>query len=188
MRKRVSKPLGGIGLVTFTPSRRAKHVRISVRSSASVQVAVPYYVSLLRAEEFVCQKQEWILRQIKRFHEREKEFAQYCQANTPPSEAEARRLLKARLDLLAHRFGFTFNRVYLRRQRTRWGSCSAKNNISLNLKLAALPAPLRDYVILHELVHTRIPNHGRDFWRELNRYVDDAQGLRDRLRRIPLED
>jgi predicted metal-dependent hydrolase len=131
---------------------------------------------------------DWILKQQRRLLEQEQEFARFCRLNPPLSEVEARRLLKERLELLARRFGFSYNRIYLRRQRTRWGSCSGSNNISLNLRLALLPPRLRDYVMLHELVHTRVPNHGQDFWRELNRFVDDPQGLRDRLRRIPLED
>lgn len=159
-----------------------------MRSSSRIQVSVPRNVPLAHAERFVSGKQEWILKQQKRFREQEHRFARFRQENPPPSEAEARRLLKGRLEQLARRYGFSYNRLYLRRQKTRWGSCSANNNISLNLKLAMLPARLRDYVILHELVHTRIPNHGRDFWRELNRFVDDARELRDRLRRIPLDD
>jgi predicted metal-dependent hydrolase len=186
MRKQVSKPLNKIGLVTFVPSRRARHLRISVKSSAGVHVVVPSFMSLPHAERFVFQKQDWVLKQQRKFFEWEKEFALYRQNKPLPSEPEAHRFLKERLEQLARRFGFTYNRVSLRRQKTRWGSCSGNNNISLNLKLALLPDPLRDYVIFHELVHTRIANHGREFWLELNRYVGDAKELRGRLRRIPL--
>jgi len=67
---------------------------------------------------------------------------------------------------------FRFNKVSIRNQKTKWGSCSAGNNISLNMNLARLPEELRDYVILHELVHTRIKNHSREFWALLDEFVD----------------
>jgi predicted metal-dependent hydrolase len=70
----------------------------------------------------------------------------------------------------------------VRSQKTRWGSCSFNNNISLNVKLTRLPQELIDYVILHELAHTRIKNHGREFWKMLDGLIGDAKKLDRRLR------
>ena len=77
---------------------------------------------------------------------------------------------------------FTYNNITIHNQRTRWGSCSPNNNISLNMKLVRLPDDLIDYVILHELVHTRIKNHSKKFWDELNVYICDAKKLERRLK------
>ena len=74
------------------------------------------------------------------------------------------------------------NNVSIREQSTRWGSCSHKNNISLNLKLILLPKELVDYVMLHELVHTRIHNHSKNFWAELDRYTGNGKVMAKRLR------
>jgi predicted metal-dependent hydrolase len=76
---------------------------------------------------------------------------------------------------LAKQHEFTYNMVSIRNQRTRWGSCSCKGNISLNIKLVALPPELFDYVILHELVHTRIHNHSKKFWKELDKYIENGK-------------
>ncbi|MFC2051983.1 M48 family metallopeptidase [Chloroflexota bacterium] len=80
-------------------------------------------------------------------------------------------------------FLFTFNRVFIRSQKTRWGSCSKNNNISLNVKLVLLPEDLVDYVILHELVHTRIHNHSKSFWEELDRHTGNSKAFASRLRK-----
>ena len=60
---------------------------------------------------------------------------------------------------------------------TRWGSCTNENNISLNKMLYILPSELQDYIILHELLHTRIKNHGKEFWAELDRLTNGAKRL-----------
>ena len=93
------------------------------------------------------------------------------------SHSQARSILVQRLELLAARHGFTFNRVFIRNQKTRWGSCSHKNNINLNAKLVQLPQSLMDYTILHELVHTRIKNHGPQFWEALSKCVRNPKEL-----------
>lgn len=76
---------------------------------------------------------------------------------------EARHYLPARLAKLAGLHGFSYRRVSLRNNRSNWGSCSSRGNISLNIKLMKLPDHLIDFVLLHELVHTRIRNHGPEF-------------------------
>ena len=92
--------------------------------------------------------------------------------------------LAERLEELARLHNFKYRNVSIRNQRTRWGSCSGKDNISLNINLARLPAELSDYVILHELLHTRIKNHGKGFWTELDRYVGgSAKDLAKKLRK-----
>lgn len=81
---------------------------------------------------------------------------------------EAKALLPSRTNMLAQQHGFSFNRVTIRNARTRWGSCSAKNDISLSLNLMLLPDHLVDYVILHELCHTVVKNHSAAFWQLLD--------------------
>ncbi len=81
---------------------------------------------------------------------------------------EAKRLLPVRLTELARRHGFEFNKVTIRNNRRNWGSCSSKNNISLNLQMMKLPVELIDYILIHELVHTEIKNHGSKFWERLD--------------------
>lgn len=93
---------------------------------------------------------------------------------------EARLVLPARLRSLAERHGFRFGRVQIRSQRSRWGSCSARNDISLNLHLLRLPDHLVDYVLLHELAHTVEKNHGPRFWRLLDAHTAGKARALDR--------
>ena len=81
---------------------------------------------------------------------------------------EAKSFLPGRLAWLASRYGFKFNRVFIKNLRSRWGSCSGVSNINLNLHLMRLPDELIDYVLLHELCHTVEKNHSAAFWALLN--------------------
>ena len=81
---------------------------------------------------------------------------------------EARKILPSRLTGLAQKHGFQFNKLTIRNNKRNWGSCSSRNNISLNLQMMKLPDELIDYVLLHELVHTLIKNHGPLFWAKLD--------------------
>ncbi|PIF05512.1 MAG: hypothetical protein CSA36_06300 [Draconibacterium sp.] len=81
---------------------------------------------------------------------------------------EACELLPLRLQQLAEKYDFKYNRVTIRNNKRNWGSCSSANNISLNLQMMKLPNELIDYILLHELVHTKIKNHSPAFWKKLD--------------------
>ena len=84
---------------------------------------------------------------------------------------------------LSQELGIPIQRVVIRCQKTRWGSCSANDNINLNVNLVRLRPGLMDYVILHELVHTRTKNHSRRFWSQLDELVGDAKALDKELKK-----
>jgi len=85
---------------------------------------------------------------------------------------EAHLLLPPRLKELAQKHGFSYNNVTIRNNKRNWGSCSSRNNISLNLQMMKLPDELIDYILLHELVHTEIKNHSEKFWKKLDQATE----------------
>lgn len=178
--------MDGVGPVLFEHSRRAKHLVITVKSATGIRVAVPYGVSLEKAERIVQQKTAWIQKQQARIQRIRRKHGALLSDYHRLSKAASRRKLVSRLNDLAASHGFEYNRIFIRNQRTRWGSCSAKNNINLNMKLALLPDELIDYVILHELLHTRIKNHSHKFWAEMDRMVGDAKRYARQLKEYGL--
>lgn len=95
---------------------------------------------------------------------------------------EAEQLLPQRLASLALKHGFTYRSVSIKRLRSRWGSCNEHKDIVLNCFLMQLPWHLIDYVLLHELTHTRVFRHGEPFWSELGKYVRDLKALRKEMK------
>lgn len=175
-----------VGPVTIVKSKRAKRLRITVKPDQTVRLTVPKSESFDRATQFLHSKIPWIT-----MHQHRLSKLENKQTNLPQpkiNEMEAMDILISRLEELARNHHFKYSRVSIRNQKTKWGSCSAKNNISLNINLARLPDELRDYVISHELVHTRFKNHGKKFWAELDKVIGgSAKELSKKLRKYRLE-
>ncbi len=175
-----------VGVVHFAFSKRAKHLSITVRHDLSVRVAIPKRVTLTTARKFFESKIGWIKKQLKKI-EQQNQQDQTKLGLSAIEQRKAKKHLTERLDFLADKYGFTYNRVFIRNQRTRWGSCSSRDNISLNMKLVRLPKELQDYVILHELMHIKYKNHSENFWGAMDKLVGDSKQLRKKMRKYKLK-
>lgn len=91
-------------------------------------------------------------------------------------------LVKNKLEHFNKFYNFKYNKVTVRNQSTRWGSCSKSGNINFNYKLALLPESLLDYVVVHELCHLGEFNHSKNFWDLVARTVPDYKERRQELR------
>jgi predicted metal-dependent hydrolase len=100
---------------------------------------------------------------------------------------EAKKYLPKQTQLLANRTNLKFQNISVRNTKTRWGSCSYNNNISLSLHLMRLPNHLIDYVIFHELAHTLVKNHSHEFWNTLESLCPDYKKLDKELKNYDLE-
>ncbi|MBD3386656.1 DUF45 domain-containing protein [candidate division KSB1 bacterium] len=166
-----------LGTVRFRRNKRAKRLIIRVRPFQPVQVTVPSALSYKEAEGFVRSKIPWIQKHLKEMQNLAPP------PDSPLNEREAKRKIINRTEELAARYKLSPSGITLRRQKTRWGSCSAKDRLSLNIKIALLPPELMDYIILHELVHIRIKNHSTAFWKELDKLVGNAKSVDRRLKK-----
>jgi predicted metal-dependent hydrolase len=95
---------------------------------------------------------------------------------------EAEAFLPQRIKELSLKFNLPFNRLFIKNIKSRWGSCSFRNNINLSIHLMRLPDNLIDYVILHELSHTVVKNHSKNFWLFLDKLTGNAKLLDKELK------
>ena len=168
----------------------ARRTTLSVRPSGEIRLTHPFFTSRARALSFLESKVEWIERTRERLKAR-CESMTAVGATSQSDIEELRRAAKAwlpqRVEALARQYGFRYGRVTIRASRSRWGSCTAENNISLSLYLMRLPEHLRDYVILHELCHTVHHNHSSAFHNLCDRCLDGNEKiLRRELRRYTM--
>ncbi len=99
-------------------------------------------------------------------------------------KTEAQDYLPRRLDQLATSHNFSYRNVSIKKMKSRWGSCTSRKDISLNVFLMQLDETLIDYVLLHELLHTKIQAHGKRFWSELDNYVPELAEVRKQMRLV----
>ncbi len=143
----------------------ARRYVIRVRPDGSVRVTVPRWGSRRHAELFAEQQRPWIERQRARVRENAAQRVAYTPEAVQELRRRAVRELPARLLELAAHYGLHVSRVSVRNQRSRWGSCSPSGHICLNWRLVLMPDAVRDYVLIHELMHLRRLDHSRHFWR-----------------------
>ena len=170
-----------LGPVTLSQTRRARRIAICVRASGAVRVSFPCGVSQRRAQAFVEEKIAWIERTRERLAARRADPVPELAPEERKMRIEAlRRAAKAdlpeRIARIAAQTGLRYGKMTVRASRTKWGSCTGRNDISLSLFLMKLPERLRDYVIVHELCHTVHHDHSPQF----HALVDRLLGGRER--------
>lgn len=156
------KPRTDVGGV-FIRHRWARRYILRVMDDGTLRVTLPRWGSKRDALAFVQASTAWIEQQ------RQAKLARpaVVHPDEPALRARARVELPDALRALAAQHEVTVTRVSVRNQRSRWGACSAQGAITLNWRLVLVPAFVRDYVMLHELMHCRELNHSRRFWRHV---------------------
>ncbi len=99
---------------------------------------------------------------------------------------KARTLVLERLLHFNQHYKFTYGRVSIRNQTSRWGSCSSKGNLNFNYKIALIPPELADYIVVHELCHRGQFNHSQKFWDLVGEVLPEYEKLKEDLRKIQL--
>ena len=144
----------------FIRHRRARRYVLRLDPDGRVRVTIPRGGSLREAQAFVSRHQSWI----------ERQRAQLTSSIVAADDiralkARARLELPVRLLEMASGLGLQVVRVSIRNQRTRWGSCGRDGHICLNWRLVLMPEWVRDYVLVHELIHLRRLDHSPAYWR-----------------------
>ena len=157
-----ARPVSGGGGTVFTRHRRARRYILRVLDDGTIRVTLPRWGSKRDAQAFVARSSSWIERQL-----REGRARPAAAPANPALRARAGEQLPAQLLALAAVHGIEVSRVSVRNQRSRWGACSSTGTITLNWRLILAPEFVREYVMIHELMHRREMNHSKRFWRHV---------------------
>ena len=162
-----------IGQVTFRKSMRSRSMSIRVHPLKGVSVSVPYILPYAAAQAFFMMRRGWVLETMARQRERYKDVRLPSDEEIEKLRRQAKETLPGRLEELAKRYDFVYNRVTIKHNASNWGSCSSKANINLNLNIIRLPHVLQDYILLHELCHLRHQDHSHAFHLLLEHVLTD---------------
>lgn len=179
-------PFESFGPVVFVRHPRARRYLLRVASDGAVRVTIPRWGSKKEAAEFLERERTWIEKQRRRNAERhaQPKPASLSEEAERALRERARRELPARLLELAAKYGLSVSRVSVRNQQWRWGSCSRSGHICLNWRLVAMPDGVRDYVLIHELMHLKRMDHSPKFWKLVAGACPDFKAARTWLRQF----
>ena len=178
-----TRPIAPAPLAPFAPTyfvrhRRARRYVLRIDTDGRLRVTIPRGGSRREAEAFVQRNIDWVVRQRARTTTELRPVE-----DEKASRQKARRELPERLLELAARHRLAVSRVSVRNQRSRWGSCGRDGHICLNWRLVLMPESVRDYVLVHELMHLRRMDHSAAYWRLVAEACPDYRSARDWLRR-----
>jgi len=160
---------------------RRKSVSIRIRPDGTVEVRCPLIAGEKYLHEIVCKKADWIEKKLLEIK------------NAPPvipftAEELDALISQAKVGLIplveyyATQVGVSYHRITIRRQKSRWGSCSSKGNLNFNCLLMLAPPEVQDYVVVHELCHLKQMNHSFKFWAEVEKIVPDYRSAKQWLK------
>jgi predicted metal-dependent hydrolase len=169
--------------MVFVRHPRARRYVVRVRPDGSVRVTIPRWGSKKEAESFAHAQRAWIHKQLARVAVEQRAMRETLSPRELCDRREqASRELPPRLRELASLHGLNVSGVSIRDQKWRWGSCSRKGRICLNWRLVRMPDWVRDYVMIHELMHLKRMDHSPAFWELVARACPEYDVARRWLR------
>lgn len=163
-----------------------KTLAIQISREGEVIVRSPYFLLDSQIRNFLDDKEQWILKQLRKINERKgndlKEESAVSNERLRYLTAQARLKLPSKVKEFAIQMDVEYGRISIRHQKTRWGSCSSKGNLNFNCMLMAMPEEIQDYVVVHELCHLKEMNHSPAFWAEVETIIPDYRARRQWLK------
>ena len=168
-------------------SARAKHLRITIKADGSVIVTKPTRTSMARVEHFIKEKSSWVIEKVE--HLKSHPIVaptKHTKREVMILKEQAQALAEEKVKYFNRFYNFSYNSIFIKNQKTRWGSCSKQGNLNFNYKIVLLPEQLVDYLVVHEICHLGEFNHSQNFWNLVGEVLPDYKNLRIQLKKIAL--
>ena len=164
-------------------SKRAKRLRVAVFCDGGVVVTSPFGIHESVIDKFISDKKKWILDKVNFFKSIDsKSIRTFSIRDYQENKDKAFDLVKKRVEFYNKIYCFSFNKIIIKNQKTKWGSCSNKGNLNLNYKIIFLPKAHQDYIVVHEMCHLKEFNHSRKFWSLIEKALPDYLEIKRELR------
>ena len=154
---------------------RRKTLSVQIRQG-KVQIRAPLRTTDAEIRQFLEKHRRWLekhLMQARALEQAKAGMRKLTQEEIAQLKKQAGKVIPERLAYYAPRIGVTYGRVSVRCQKTRWGSCNAKGDLSFNCLLMLAPAGVVDSIVVHELCHRKVMNHSGRFYAEVLKVMPD---------------
>jgi len=159
-------------------SKRAKNIRISIDQEGKLVVIKPYYY-IFSINKILRSKSKWILNKLSSldtniYLSNKEDYLKY--------KEEVYNLILKRLEYYNRVYNYKYNKIRIKNQKSRWGSCSSQKNLNFNYKILFLKDYMQDYIIVHELCHLKEMNHSQRFWNLVSQSIPNYINIRKELK------
>jgi predicted metal-dependent hydrolase len=156
----------------------------AVYCDGSLVVTTPFDLRENIAEKFVREKTEWLFSKLKFFSQfKGKPLSRYSHDDYIKYKDDALNLVQNKVHQLGALYNYSHNKIFIKNQKTCWGSCSKKKNLNFNYKILFLPEKAQDYIIIHELCHLKEFNHSKKFWGLVAKIMPNYLEIRKELKK-----
>ncbi len=169
---------------TLKVSKRARRMRLAIYCDGAFVVTVPRSMNEGLIEKFIIQKSQWILDKMDYFKSISGSMFKLKKGDYLKHKEVALVIARERVEYFNKTYKYHFNKINIKNQKTRWGSCSRKGNLNFNYKIALLPSHFVDYIIVHELCHLGEFNHSKKFWSLVEKTIPGYLNIKKEIKQI----
>jgi predicted metal-dependent hydrolase len=182
---RIPQELNGARVIIRRSRNRRKTVSLGLSKDGSVWLHTPHHTPEKFLEDFFLSRIPWIEKKIKNFRSQKDNMAlaPVSPAFKKHCRAQALSCVEQKIAQYGKLLGVRPHKIRINSATTRWGSCSAQNNINFPWRIALLPPTVVDYIVVHELAHIKEKNHGPRFWKAISGILPDFKNQRVWLRK-----
>ncbi len=171
---------------TLKRYKNSKSLKLRIKSSGELLVTSPKRLSISYINNFIAEKSEWIIEKLEYFNSLPQPNIRVKKGDYKKYKEQARTIVQEKIKNINSYYKFSFNKISIRNQKTRWGSCSNKKNLNFNYKIALLPDHLAQYIVIHELCHLKEMNHGPNFWNLVSKTMPEYKKIRRELKEFKI--
>ena len=176
---------GSIIEFKVTKSKR-KTISICVHPGGNIEVKAPLSITNKELQKLLEKKAKWMAEKQRDVLEKEiqKQKNNFTEEEIKAYKQKAKRQILQRIEYYSAYIpeAVKINRITIKEQKSRWGSCSSKGNLNFNWRLILAPEAVLDYVVVHEMCHLKYMNHSKAFWSEVERILPDYKDRRKWLK------
>ena len=162
-------------------------ISIEIKPDLTVVVRAPRRATEREIERIVAGKEAWIHKHLEKMRIKKEQLEETGETLLSAEQIRelvmrAKEYIPERVRYYAGIMGVSYGRITIRKQKTLWGSCSAKGDLNFTCLLILTPEDVIDYVVVHELCHRKQMNHSKAFWNEVGRVLPDYNERRKKLK------
>ncbi len=160
---------------------------LTIEQDGTVMIRAPKGLGKRHIDNFIKEKKKWIIKHVEKTKKRQKQSCDFAQKidlqKIPQYKKRIRQILSERVDYFSEKYNLPYKGIRLSSAKTRWGSCGPTNNLNFNWIIMFAPPDVIDYLVVHELAHTRHRHHQKSFWKLVEEmhpeYKKNRKWLRD---------